>query len=200
MFTGLIQAKGVVERIDPTGAGVRLVVDASRWEHRPGHGESIAVSGVCLTCTEFDSGRLHFDVVSETLARSTLGSLRPGDRVNLEHSCRADTLLGGHIVQGHVDGIGKVTRISSDPADWRVTIQPPYDLMECIAPKGSVSLEGVSLTIAAAGERTFEVALIPTTLDLTTLGGLVEGSLLNIETDIISRTVVNWLKRQAPRH
>ncbi len=196
MFTGLVQAKGRVSTVEPTARGVRLSVDLGGWPHRPALGDSISVSGCCLTVAAADRSTIAFDAIPETLAKTTLGDLRPGAEVNLEHACRADTLMGGHIVQGHVDGVGAVERVAANPEDWRLTIRPPAGFMEWVAPKGSVTIEGVSLTIAEVNvERaTFGVALIPTTLGLTTLGALREGSRVNLEGDVIAKTVVHWLK------
>lgn len=196
MFTGLIQAVARVAKINPSPTGARLEIDPAGWAHAPAIGDSISLDGCCLTLAAITPGGWCFDAVAQTLAVTTLGTLRPGSRVNLEHACRADTLLGGHIVQGHVDGVADVIRAQRDPADWRVRFRPPGELMECMAPKGSVAVSGVSLTIAGVGDDWFEVALIPTTLEKTTLGELREGSRCNIETDIIARTVVQWLRRQ----
>lgn len=201
MFTGLIQAMGKVRALQPAASGVRLVVDAGRWGHRPAHGDSISVSGVCLTVAASDPrpGELVFDVVRETLDKTTLGSLREGSPVNLEHACRADTLLGGHIVQGHVDGVGRVVEVRDDPADWRVVIEPPPALLEFAAPKGSIAIDGVSLTIArllpeGGAPARVEIALIPTTLERTTLGLMRTGDRCNIEMDCIAKQVVWWVR------
>lgn len=198
MFTGLIQAMGEVLEFGPAPAGARLLVCPGAWAHAAQPGESIAVSGVCLTHAPgpgSTGGSLAFDVVPETLARTTLGRLIRGARVNLEHSARADTLLGGHIVQGHVDGVGDVVGVERAGGQWRVRIAPPVELMPCIVEKGSIAVEGVSLTLAAVGPGWFEVALIPETLARTTLGALDRGAAVNIETDIIARTVVSYLER-----
>ncbi|MEM8758453.1 MAG: riboflavin synthase [Planctomycetota bacterium] len=202
MFTGLIETTGRVAAMEPMGSGVRLTLTAD-WPISPAVGDSICVSGCCLTLAEpaaADGGsiRLGFDVVPESLQRTTLGGLRPGSRVNLEASCTPSTLLGGHIVQGHVEGVGEMVRVQRGD-DWRVTVRPPAELMPCIAPKGSVTLEGISLTIAAVdiAERTFEVAVIPTTLAKTTLGEATAGQPCNIETDIIARTVVHHARYYA---
>ncbi|MEC9373176.1 MAG: riboflavin synthase, partial [Planctomycetota bacterium] len=185
MFTGLIQAVGRIERIEPSAAGVRLSVDPGGWTHRPAPGDSIAVNGVCLTVAT-EGASIGFDVITETLRRSTLGGLEAGSRVNLEHAARADTLLGGHIVQGHVDGVGEVTRSGGGAEDWRLAVRVGEELMDYIAEKGSVAIVGVSLTVAGAGRDGFEVALIPVTLERTTLGSLRAGDRVNIETDIIA--------------
>ncbi len=212
MFTGLVQAKGRVAAVEPRAFGVRLVIDPQGWGHRPEHGESISVSGACLTVAEAPGrgAALAFDVVAETLSKTTLGGLRPGSEVNLERSCRPEDLLGGHLVQGHVDGVGVVREVRADPADWRVAVEPPDALMEYAAPKGSVCIDGVSLTIAAlvgedgrragfgreagARPRLIEVALIPTTLAKTTLGALKENDRVHLEMDAVGKQVVHWLR------
>ena len=199
MFTGLIQHVGQVIAFDAAEAAARLVVDARSWSHRPRHGESVAVNGCCLTVTgDAAAGELAFDVVSQTLAVTTLGKLVVGSRVNLEHAVTPTTLMGGHIVQGHIDGVGTVTRAADQPGERRLRVQVPEELMEVIIEKGSIAMDGVSLTIAAVGEGWFEVALIPTTLRDTTLGKLTAGAHVNLETDYLAKTVIHWLRlRQA---
>jgi len=199
MFTGLVQAMGEGQAIESRGAGARLVVDARSWSHRAGDGASISVSGVCLTVADgarAAGGELAFDCIAETLERSALGGLGAGDRVNLEHSVRADTLMGGHVVQGHVDGVARVVRVNQGDGDWWVDFEAPAALMEFIVPKGSVTLAGVSLTVASVdvAANRFGVGLIPTTLELTTLGTLKPGDGVNLETDIVSRTIVHWAR------
>lgn len=199
MFTGLVEATGVVTAIAPGPSGARLEIDASNWAHRPAPGDSISIGGCCLTVTAGAAGPgagvLAFDVVPETLARTTLGGWRPGRRVNLEHAATASTLLGGHIVQGHIDGVGAVLSVVTRP-EYRVRIAPPAGLMEFIAPKGSIAIDGVSLTVAGLSpvEGWFEVALIPVTLEKTTLGQLAAGERCNLECDVLSKTIVHWLK------
>ncbi|RMH24635.1 MAG: riboflavin synthase [Planctomycetota bacterium] len=195
MFTGLVQAVGEVAEVAPAGAGRRLTLAAGAWAEAPAPGESIAVSGCCLTLAEpAVDGRLVFDVVAETLSRTTLGGLAPGARVNLERAARADSLLGGHIVQGHIDAVGRVEAVYADAGEHRVRFAAPAESVPLIVPKGSVAVDGVSLTVAAAGDTWFEVALIPTTLRETTLGDLAEGAAVNIETDILARAVAHWLR------
>jgi len=199
VFTGLIQAVGRIAAIEPRPAGARLVVDPLGWDHRPSPGDSIAVNGCCLTVAgspDSASGAMAFDVVAETLSKTTLGSLRAGGRVNLEHAVRADTLMGGHFVQGHVDGVARVARVQAVESDWRLTLLPPAELLDSIVPKGSVTLQGVSLTVADLVDGGFQVALIPTTLRLTTLGELSAGDAVNIEADMLAKTVVHFLSRQ----
>jgi riboflavin synthase len=208
MFTGLVQAVGEIDRAERTPAGTRLTVRAPAWEAPASPGDSIAVNGVCLTIAASDTtpsweAGASFDAVAETLARTTLGSLAPGSRVNLEHAARADTLMGGHIVQGHVDAVATVDRVESNEDDWRLRVAVDRETLPLLAPKGSVAIEGVSLTIARVSEPGeprpwFEVALIPTTLDNTTLRRLTPGDPVNIETDIIARQVVHALRHLAP--
>ncbi|MEQ8769575.1 MAG: riboflavin synthase [Phycisphaerales bacterium] len=200
MFTGLVQAVGSVASIDPSPAGVRIRIDPGEWAHTPDVGESIAVSGCCLTLAEPAGDTLAFDAIPETLAKTTLGDLKPGDPVNLEHAMRADALVGGHFVQGHVDGVGEVIAVETE-GEWRVRVRPPAELMRFVAPKGSVTIAGVSLTVAAldAAAGWFEVALIPTTLELTTLDALAPGDRVNLEMDMIAKTVVHHLDHYANR-
>ena len=204
MFTGIVQHLGVVADVQKTDSGCRLAIDSRRWPHHPAPGESIAVNGCCLTSTapiddrEPSSGDelLRFDVIHQTLGLTTLGELVVGDPVNLEPAVTATTLLGGHVVQGHIDGVGVVSTVESDGNDRRLRIEPPQELMDYILPRGSIAVDGVSLTVAEVGESFFEVALIPTTLDLTTLGRAEQGQRVNLETDYLVKTVVHWLSRQ----
>ncbi|MBX3402608.1 MAG: riboflavin synthase [Phycisphaeraceae bacterium] len=204
MFTGLVQAVGRVAAIEQTGRGpavpVRLRVDPGSWRHRSALGDSICVGGVCLTIAALGRGRagrggrtLEFDVIPETLSRTTLGGLKAGDRVNLEHAVTAATLMGGHFVQGHVDGVGRVVSVRAGD-DWRVRVRVPRELRPLMIPKGSVCVDGVSLTIAAVHADGFEVALIPTTLELTTLSRLRAGDGVNIEADMLVKSVASVLR------
>jgi riboflavin synthase len=208
VFSGIVEAMGLVAAIEDGPAGGRVLrVDAGDWPRTPRPGASVAVSGCCLTVTEEPSGRpapkgrLRFDVIPQTLAVTTLGALRPGDPVNLEAAVTPATMLDGHLVQGHVDGIARVIERPrvADPAERRLRVEPPPDLMEFVVDKGSVALDGVSLTVAAVGPSWLEVALIPTTLAITTLGRAAPGTLLNLETDYIAKIVVAWLKRREER-
>lgn len=202
MFTGLVQALGVIAEVAPTALGRRLVVDPRGWDHRPAIGDSVAVNGCCLTVAVDPrelagklAGGLAFDVVPETLRLTTLGALQTGSPVNLEHSVTPTTLMGGHMVQGHIDGLGVVESVQA-AGEWRVRIRPPAALMELLIPKGSICVDGVSLTLAAVDPTggTFEVALIPTTLCKTNLGTTRPGDRCNLETDILARTIVHWMK------
>jgi riboflavin synthase len=197
MFTGLVRAIGEVVAIEPGAAGARLVLRAPDWEYHAQEGDSICISGCCLTVAQPPrDDLLVFDAVAETLARTTLGLLQAGSRVNLEPSLSAADLMGGHMVQGHVEGVGAVTGVQQGD-DYRIAVRAPAELMPAIVPKGSITVDGVSLTVAHVdvNRETFEVALIPTTLRATTLGELREGGRCNLETDIIARTVVHWLEQ-----
>jgi riboflavin synthase len=201
MFTGIIETTGSVQFLRPSAAGARLAIDAGKLKERPSRGASISVNGVCQTVANDGFPVLEFDVVPETLRRTTIGRLRPGDPVNLEPSLMADGRLEGHIVQGHVDGIAIVTDVLSGGEEWVLWLElQDESLADYIVPKGSIAIDGVSLTVAecgprAAGERRFGVALIPTTLELTNLGNRRPGDAVNIETDIVARTVVSFLRR-----
>jgi riboflavin synthase len=209
MFTGLVQAIGEVARVEPQGAGLSLWVRPREWEHQAEVGESICVSGCCLTVAEVGADGWRFDAIPETLSKTTLGESQgrggggAGRRVNLERSLRAMDLMGGHIVQGHVDGVGVVERVLREGGEHRVRVRVPRELGEYLVPKGSVAVDGVSLTVALAEEEWFEVALIPTTLELTTLSELREGSRVNLEMDQVAKTIVEYMKKlttKAQRH
>ncbi len=199
MFTGLVHHVGRLASTTHTPTGRRLILDPTGWNHRPAPGESIAVNGVCLTVASASPTAWAFDAVHETLAKTTLGSLTPGSPLNLEHAATPITLLGGHIVQGHIDGVARVSRLQTGP-DWRVEFTPPPDFMPWFIPKGCVCVEGVSLTLAAVNSRagTFEVALIPTTLESTTLARLTLGQLVNIEADAMVKSIVHVLRNYMP--
>ncbi len=206
MFTGLIQHLGSVLAVEPAagmardsvGAGRSMRVNIAVWSHAPEYGESIAVNGCCLTVAEVSDAALRFDVISQTLAVTALGDLRAGDQVNLEHSVTPTTMLGGHIVQGHIDSVGVVRRVTTDATQHRLRIAPPQaDAMRLIVDKGSIAVNGVSLTVSEAGDDWFDVALIPTTLQMTNLGALRNGARVNLEYDYIAKVVANWLERRA---
>ncbi len=190
MFTGLVSDIGIVERILPRQGGARLTL-------RPAHlatddlalGESVACSGVCLTVVERGSGLVSFDAVPETLARSTIGGWRPGSRVNLERALALGDRLGGHLVQGHVDAVGEVLSRADEGQGARLAISLPAAIAALVAEKGSIAVDGVSLTVAAAGRDRFEVALIPETLSRTTLGEARPGTEVNLEADVVARHV-----------
>ena len=180
MFTGIIEATGRVTAVRRTARGIRLEVE-SPW--RIPEGASVAVSGVCLTALEGKG--LAFDVIPETLSRTTLGSLRPGSRVNLERALAAGARLDGHIVQGHVDGRGTVQSLARKNGAVTLAIRTPRELLDQIVPKGSIAVDGVSLTVVDVADGGFTVALIPTTLRRTTLGQVRRGARVNLETDVL---------------
>jgi riboflavin synthase len=186
VFTGIIEELGEVVALEPRGDSAVLAVRASTVAP---HGASVAVNGVCLTVVGADSGTLSFDVMAETLKRSVVGALRIGERVNLERAVRADGRLDGHIVQGHVDGTGVV--VSRTPGDgWdAVRFGMPPELSRYVAEKGSIAVDGVSLTVTAVGDDWFEVGLIPETLRATTLGAKQPGDPVNLEVDVLAKYV-----------
>ena len=194
MFTGIIQATGEAARLEPRGGDLRLVVDASALARkvsadRLAEGESVAVNGVCLTVLAPRDGLLAFDVSRETLERTTLGGLTAGARVNLEAALRMGDPLGGHLVSGHVDGKAVVREVARDARSMRVVVEAPGELAHFIAAKGSVSLDGVSLTVNEVDGARFGVNLIPHTVEQTTFADLAPGRALNIEVDTIARYV-----------
>jgi riboflavin synthase len=189
MFTGIVRERGRVESVDGGTGGVRLVIDAPATAAQSSLGDSVAVSGVCLTVVGAENGTLAFDAVPETLRRSSLAQLAPGDSVNLEPALRAGEPLGGHYVQGHVDGVARVRAVQAEGDGSRVWIDPPADLLRYLVEKGSVAVEGVSLTVAELDAEGFAVALVPFTLAETTLGGLSEGAVVNLETDVLAKYV-----------
>lgn len=190
MFTGLISDIGVVERVTPRSGGARLTL-------RPGAlpvddlvlGESVACSGACLTVVERGGGLVSFDAVPETLARTTIGGWAPGTRVNLERALRLSDRLGGHLVAGHVDAVGELLERRTEGEGARLAFSLPAAIAPLVAEKGSVAIDGVSLTVAAAGRDRFEVALIPETLARTTLGQARPGAKVNLEADVVARHV-----------
>jgi riboflavin synthase alpha subunit len=189
MFTGIVRERGRVESVDGDAEGVRVVVEAPATAAGISLGDSVAVSGVCLTVVAADNGRLAFDAVPETLRRSSLAQLVPGDVVNLEPALRAGEPLGGHYVQGHVDGVGRVRAITTEGEGRRVWIDPPEDVLRYLVEKGSVAVEGVSLTVAEVDAEGFAVALIPFTLGETSLGALSAGAAVNLEVDVLAKYV-----------
>jgi riboflavin synthase len=198
MFTGLVETTGRVARVERQEGETRLRIEAG-FASELSRGESVAIDGVCLTATERGEGWFEAVVSPETLARTTLCLRSPGDRVNLERALRAGDRLGGHLVQGHVDGVGVVEWIRPEGSGLRACIGFGSELDDFVVMKGSIAVDGVSLTVAARGERRFEVALIPETLRVTGFGGCAPGTPVNLEVDMMGRYVVEYLKaRQAP--
>lgn len=187
MFTGLIQAQGTLSTAHATGQGLRLTIDVGGLASPPAIGASIAVNGVCLTVTALAGGLATFDAVAETVARSTLGSLRPGARVNLEPALRVGDPLDGHWVLGHVDATGEVLGVTprGESAIWRFSL-PPL-LAPLVAEKGSIAVDGISLTVAEVGAGWFSVSVIPHTRSMTTLAERGVGDAVNLEADVVAR-------------
>jgi len=192
VFTGIVEERGRVE----TMGGGRLIVDAHTVVRDSDVGASVSVNGVCLTVVERTDTSLRFDLSEQTLERTCLGDLRPGDPVNLERPVTLVARLGGHLVQGHVDGVGQVTRVEVDRSGGaRVSIRLPGELSRYVVERGSIAIDGVSLTIAAVDDDEITVALIPHTLAATTLGLAAPGRRLNVEADVIARYVERSMER-----
>jgi riboflavin synthase len=192
VFTGIVEERGLVGAM----GGGRLVVDAHTVVRDSDVGASVSVNGVCLTVVERTDTSLRFDLSEQTLERTCLGDLRPGDPVNLERPVTLVARLGGHLVQGHVDGVGQVTRVEVDGSGGaRVSIRLPGELSRYVVERGSIAIDGVSLTIAAVDDDEITVALIPHTLAVTTLGLAAPGRRLNVEADVIARYVERSMER-----
>ena len=199
MFSGIIQQLGRVVEAEERPQGRRLVVDPGAWSVRPADGDSVAVNGCCLTAVETGaSPELRFDVIGQTTMVTTLGGLVAGDAVNLESPVTPQTMLSGHIVQGHVDGVGHVRRVQDREDDWRVSIEPPAALRPMILDKGSIAVDGVSLTVAALTDDGFEIALIPETRRMTTMGTLRAGDAVNLEVDYLVKAVAGVIEQMLP--
>jgi riboflavin synthase len=196
MFTGLVEDVGAVAEVQATADGVRLTVHTS-LASQLGNGDSIAVDGVCLTATSVNGGSFCADVMAQTLRSSALAQLEAGARVNLELPVRAGAPLGGHIVQGHVDGVGEVRQVRDDGFARVVTISASPELLRYVVEKGSVAVNGVSLTVSRLDEAAFEVSLIPETLSRTNLGEAQLGAPLNIEVDVLAKYVERLVARKA---
>ena len=195
MFTGLVADLGTVEDVKRTEAGARLTIAAAlAGELHPG--DSVAVNGVCLTATVVRDHRFLADAMNETLARSALGALAPGDRVNLELPLRASDRLGGHVVQGHVDGVGELVEMVDDGIARRMTIAAPGEVLRYVVEKGSIAVDGVSLTVIDVEEQSFTVSLIPETWERTNLGTMVPGHTLNLEVDVLAKYVEKLVTRR----
>jgi len=196
MFTGIIEELGSVRSIEERGENARLVITAHIVTEGTTHGDSISVNGVCLTALNIGPDSFAADVSKETLQRSTLGSLKPGAPVNLERAVTPATRLGGHIVQGHVDGRGQFVGVDNHGESWTVRIAYPKEIARYLVFRGSVAVEGISLTIAALTDDYFEIAIIPKTWEVTNLSHLKPGDNVNIEVDIIGKYVEKLLHPQ----
>ncbi len=199
MFTGIIEETGTVRSITSRSAGTALCIRAEKVLEGTAVGDSIAVNGVCLTVTSLSDGAFTADVMPETVRLTSLARLFPGAKVNLERAMSPSGRLGGHIVSGHVDGCGRVDAIVPDGIAKRVTISLEAPLLKYIARKGSVTLDGVSLTVVAADDRSFAVSLIPQTRSATTLGELRTGSIVNVEVDLLARYIERLLTAGSPQ-
>jgi riboflavin synthase len=195
MFTGLIREVATVVSADGGPGGVRLTVDAPGTALDTKLGDSVALAGVCLTVVGVEGPSLSFDAVPETLERSSLGRLQAGSRINVEPALRAGEPLGGHYVQGHVDGVGTVRSLDDEGDGKRIWLDAPAELMRYVVEKGSIAVEGTSLTIADLDDHGFAVALIPHTLEATTLGALAAGDTVNLEADVLAKYVERLLQR-----
>jgi riboflavin synthase len=194
MFGGIVAGTGRVAAISGTaGAALRLTIDVSVLRRRPRRGASVSVAGTCLTVVSARGRLASFDVVGETIRRTTLGDLVAGDDVNLEGALRVGDEIGGHQVSGHVDGVGVVRSVVKRRDETRVTIGAPAAVHRTLVEKGWIAVDGASLTVAALGRGTVEVALIPATLEITTLSRLARGSRVNLEGDPLGKHVARWL-------
>ena len=189
MFTGIVRERGRVVGFTDG----RLEIDAPATASDAAIGDSVSVSGACLTVVSVDEARLGFDVVPETVGRTSFARLRPGQGVNLEQAVRASDRMDGHLVQGHVDGVGIVRTLEPEGGGMRLTVEAPPDLLRYLVDKGSVAIEGVSLTVASLRDDAFEIALIPHTLAETTLGELRPGDPVNLEVDVLAKYVERLL-------
>lgn len=196
MFTGIVRHVGSVKSVRPSGGGSRLAIDLGPLAEGLRQGDSVAVNGACLTATDLQGAAAEFDVISETLSHTTLGTLRPGAKVNLERALAAGDTLDGHLVQGHIDGTAAVRTIKHD-GQWTIEFSAQAELLGQMVSKGSVTIDGVSLTLANVSTDRFSVALIPTTLADTTLANLTAGVKVNVETDVIGKYVLRYLQQIA---
>jgi riboflavin synthase len=196
MFTGIVRELGQVEHVAVNAAGARLAIRAPETAQRVQIGDSVCVNGVCLTVVRREEALLEFDAVQETLRRSNLGSLKPGDAVNLEDALRAGEAMGGHFVQGHVDTTGTVRQLVPQGNAVVMTVEVAKEWMRYVVPKGSVALDGVSLTVVDVGEEEFSVWLIPHSRAVTTLGRRRVGEQVNVEFDVLAKYVEKLLLAQ----
>jgi riboflavin synthase alpha subunit len=195
VFTGIVRELGRIASVGGGDAGVRLELEAPQTASGVAVGDSVSVDGVCLTVTAVTDGRMAFDAVPETLRRSSLGALREGSRVNVEPALRTGEPLGGHYVQGHVDAVGRVRSVEDEGEGRRVWLDAPDEVLRLCVEKGSVTVAGVSLTVAELDDDGFAVALVPHTLAETTLGAVEPGDAVNLEADVLAKYVERLLAR-----
>lgn len=196
MFTGIVEEVRKVVSLEKSGAGGRIVVQARNVLEGTRLGDSILVNGACLTVSSMSTDRIEMDLLGETLSRTTLGSLRPGDIVNLERSLTPQSRLGGHFVLGHVDGTGTITRFERAGEDLVLEIEAPAEIVAKLSPKGSIAVDGISLTVVSIADRRFTVHIVPHTLNATNLKARKVGEKVNIEIDIFARYLHDFLTRQ----
>jgi riboflavin synthase len=199
VFTGIVRELGRVVSAEAGGGGLALVLEAPATSRALAIGDSLAVNGVCLTAATVDGQRVSLTAVPETLSRSTLGALARGDAVNLEPALRAGEPLGGHYVQGHVDAVGRVQSVEAEGDGLRVFVEAPREVLRYCVEKGSITVDGVSLTIAELASDAFAVALVPHTLEATTLSALVPGREVNLEVDVLAKYVERLLESRGLR-
>lgn len=193
MFTGLVEETGQIRSVRRAGRSLHLTVGARTVLEGMRQGDSIAVNGVCLTVVRFDPGSFTADVMPETYEKTSLGSLTPGSAVNLERTMAVGDRFGGHIVQGHVDGIGRITALEQDEIAWLVTVAAPAELLRFMVPKGSVAIDGISLTVVDVTDQHFRVSLIPHTWAVTSMKERRPGDPVNLEVDILAKYVERML-------
>jgi riboflavin synthase len=195
VFTGIVRELGSVVESEEAGGGRALVVRAPETAARTRVGDSVALNGCCLTAAAVDGTTISFHAVPETIARTTLGDLARDDAVNVEPALRAGEELGGHYVQGHVDGVGRIQSVEAEGEGLRVFVEAPEDVLRYCVEKGSITVDGVSLTVAELAEGSFAVALVPHTLEATTLSGLHSGQPVNLEADVLAKYVERLISR-----
>lgn len=196
MFTGIVQEIGEITEVAPAPNGARLAVRMPRLAPAVGLGDSVAVNGICLTAVSIEGDEVAFEAMGETMARTALGTRAQGDPVNLEPALRADDRLGGHVVQGHVDGVGEVVEVRADGIARVVRFRAPAQVVRYLVEKGSVAVEGVSLTVSALTDDGFEIWLIPHTCAVTTLGTVDVGDAVNLEVDVLAKYVERLVQHQ----
>jgi riboflavin synthase len=196
VFTGIVRELGSVVSAGGGSAGLALAIEAGDTARGASVGDSVSVNGVCLTVDALDASRLSFHAVPETLARTTLASLSAGDAVNVEPAVRAGEPLGGHYVQGHVDGVGRVQSVEAEGDGLRVFVEAPAEVLRYCVEKGSIAVDGVSLTVAEVSDDAFAVALVPHTLAATTLSALAPGLAVNLEVDVLAKYVERLLEER----
>lgn len=196
MFTGIIEELGTVIKLDQQGVSARITIEADKVLENTKLGDSIAVNGVCLTVTDLGKNTFCADVMAETLRRSSLGVLKKGSKVNLERAMAADGRFGGHMVSGHIDGTGEIAKISPEGTAVWYTIGAPESILDGIVEKGSIAIDGISLTVAAVTEHDFSVSIIPHTGANTTLSLKKQGDIVNLENDVVGKYVQKFLSKK----